>query len=38
MFIDVFSESELVVDITEHELVPLHEVMTPEEKRKLLET
>lgn len=35
--VDVFSETELVVDITEHELVPLHEVMSADEKRDLLE-
>uniref|UniRef100_A0AC35UCV0 RPB5 homolog n=1 Tax=Rhabditophanes sp. KR3021 TaxID=114890 RepID=A0AC35UCV0_9BILA len=34
--IDQFAENELVVNITEHELVPEHIVMTEEEKRELL--
>uniref|UniRef100_A0A0K0DUE1 DNA-directed RNA polymerases I, II, and III subunit RPABC1 n=1 Tax=Strongyloides stercoralis TaxID=6248 RepID=A0A0K0DUE1_STRER len=34
--IEQFSENELVVNITEHELVPEHIVMTEEEKRELL--
>lgn len=29
-------ESELLFDITEHSLVPLHEVLTPEKKKALL--
>lgn len=32
-----FLEAELVVNITEHTLVPKHQVLTPEEKSKLLE-
>jgi len=34
--IEYFKESELLVDITEHVLVPEHVVMTPEEKNTLL--
>lgn len=34
--IDTFQESDLVVNITHHELVPRHILMTPEEKRELL--
>mmetsp|Transcript_22031 Transcript_22031/g.43306 ORF Transcript_22031/g.43306 Transcript_22031/m.43306 type:complete len:209 (-) Transcript_22031:96-722(-) len=35
-YIEVFKESELLVDITEHELVPKHEVLSDDEKRQLL--
>jgi DNA-directed RNA polymerase I, II, and III subunit RPABC1 len=31
-----FTEAELLVDITEHELVPEHEVLSPERKAQLL--
>lgn len=31
-----FLEAELMVNITEHELVPEHVVMTPDEKAELL--
>lgn len=34
--IDVFTESELLFDITEHVLVPKHELLTAEEKENLL--
>ncbi len=34
--IEIFTEKELIFDITEHELVPKHELMTSEEKEKLL--
>ena len=34
--IEHFKEAELLVDITEHILVPTHEVLTSEEKRELL--
>lgn len=35
--IDTFQESDLVVNITHHELVPRHIIMTPEEKKELLQ-
>lgn len=35
--IDAFQESDLVVNITHHELVPRHIIMTPEEKKELLQ-
>ena len=35
-FVEYFKEDELMVDITEHELVPKHEVLTDEEKQTLL--
>ena len=38
LFLETFSENELVVDITEHELVPKHELLTTNDKNKLLET
>ena len=34
---NVFFEVELVVNITEHEIVPKHRLLRPEEKQKLLE-
>ncbi|CAK9302981.1 unnamed protein product [Gordionus sp. m RMFG-2023] len=34
--LQTFSESELLINITEHELVPEHIVMTPQEKEELL--
>lgn len=34
--VEHFLESDLIVDITEHELVPEHHVLTPEEKTALL--
>lgn len=34
--IEIFIEKELIVDITEHPLVPKHELLTEEEKQKLL--
>ncbi|KAK8815348.1 hypothetical protein WA158_003560 [Blastocystis sp. Blastoise] len=36
IIIEYFYESELIIDITEHELVPEHTVLTPEEKATLL--
>ena len=35
--VEMFSLNELVVNITEHELVPKHILLTPEEKKQLLE-
>ena len=35
--IEEFAESDLVVNITRHVLVPKHEVMSPEQKKQLLE-
>jgi DNA-directed RNA polymerase I, II, and III subunit RPABC1 len=34
--IEAFQESELLVNITHHILVPKHEVMTADEKKQLL--
>ena len=34
--IEAFKEKELVVNITQHDLVPLHEVLSAEEKASLL--
>ncbi len=36
-FLEKFSESELIVNITEHNLVPQHIVLSEEEKKQLLE-
>ncbi len=35
--IDIFTVNDLVVNITEHELVPKHELLPQEEKKKLLD-
>jgi DNA-directed RNA polymerases I, II, and III subunit RPABC1 len=35
--IEHFRDEELMVDITEHELVPEHQLLTPQEKSALLE-
>jgi hypothetical protein len=34
--VDVFTESELVVNVMKHELVPEHKILSPAEKRELL--
>ena len=34
--VEYFQEAELLFDITEHSLVPKHEVLTPEQKQALL--
>ncbi len=36
-FLEKFSESELIVNITEHTLVPQHIVLSEEEKKQLLD-
>jgi DNA-directed RNA polymerase I, II, and III subunit RPABC1 len=36
LFIEIFSEPELIIDITEHILVPKHELLTDDEKDELL--
>ena len=35
--LEQFMEAELMVNITEHELVPEHVVMSPEDKKELLQ-
>jgi DNA-directed RNA polymerases I, II, and III subunit RPABC1 len=35
--LEEFSESDLLVNITHHTLVPNHQVLSPEEKKLLLE-
>lgn len=36
-WLEEFSETDLLVNITHHELVPKHEVLTDEQKRILLQ-
>ena len=36
VLIEHFTEAEVVIDITEHELVPEHQVLAPDEKSALL--